>query len=410
MSEQKPVKPVVDAQVGEAERGAEARSVGEAAQARVAVETTRVQAVGASDAKAADVEARKAPAAERPDGPADAPARKPAQTPAAGKGAGKPTKPKRSGKAAQRARAMRVHRIVRWCVQIAFFVLAPSIFSATFNGVKYMATQIGLGQAVEPTSFVALLIAVLGFTVLFGRFFCGYACAFGTLGDAVYLLFTPVRKLLGIPDRPLSGKAQRAGQYVKFAVLAAIVLMCFFGVWAEVSGYSPWTAFAGIVALSVDGIDAAAFIVLGVLVLGMGFVKRFFCQFLCPLGAAFALMPVLPFSAFSRKKACCSQRCGQCCAGCPVSVFPDADSFTAGECISCGKCADVCPIGNAGLLRAKATGELRVGKPPKRILRGNEVWLVLLKAALLLAVLWVAGALGNVPTFTEATGISLPWG
>ncbi len=319
-------------------------------------------------------------------------------------------KPKKSGRAAQRARSMRIHRIVRWCVQLAFFALAPSIFSATFNGVKYVATQVGMGQAVEPTSFVVLLVAVLCFTIVFGRFFCGYACAFGTLGDAVYLLFTPLRKLLGIPDRPLSGKAQRAGQYVKFAVLAAIVLMCFFGVWSEVSGYSPWTAFAGIVALSVDGIDAAAFAVLGVLVLGMGFLKRFFCQFLCPLGAVFALMPVLPFSAFSRKKACCSKRCGHCCAGCPVSVFPDADAFTAGECISCGKCADVCPIGNAGLLRVKATGELRVGKPPKRILRGNEVWLVLLKAALLLAVLWVAGALGNVPAFSEVTGISLPWG
>ncbi len=327
----------------------------------------------------------------------------------AAKGKQQAGKPKISGKAAQRARAMRVHRIMRWCVQIAFFVLAPSIFSAAFNGVKYVATQIGLGQAVSPTAFVVLLVGVLAFTVLFGRFFCGYACAFGTLGDVAYLLFTPLRKLLGIPDRPLSGKAQRAGQYVKFAVLVAVVLMCFFGVWAQVSGYSPWTAFAGIVALSIDGIDAAAFVVLGILVLGMGFVKRFFCQFLCPLGAVFALMPVLPFSAFSRKKACCSKRCGHCCAGCPVSVFPDADAFTAGECISCGKCADVCPIGNAGLLRAKAAGELRVGKPPMRLLRGNEIWLVLLKAALLLAVLWVAGALGNVPTFTEVTGVSLSW-
>ncbi len=381
MSEEKLTSPVAEGQV------AEGRGVDKAAEAAGAVEAAGAAhraGSGASDKAAVGAaEARKA---------------------------ANPAKPKKSGKAAQRARAMRVHRIVRWCVQIAFFALAPSIFSATFNGVKYMATQIGLGQAVEPTSFVVLLVAVLGFTVLFGRFFCGYACAFGTLGDAVYLLFTPVRKLLGVPDRPLSGKVQRAGQYVKFAVLAAIVLMCFFGVWAQVSGYSPWTAFAGIVAFSIEGIDAAAFSVLGVLVLGMAFVKRFFCQFLCPLGAVFALMPVLPFSAFSRKRACCSPRCGHCCAGCPVSVFPDADSFTAGECISCGKCADVCPIGNAGLLRAKATGEERVGKPPKRILRGNEAWLVVLKAVLLVAVLWIAGALGNVPSFTEVTGISLPWG
>ncbi len=383
MSEAKPVKLAADDQLGKAKSGA----------------------VPARDALPRDAQGREGESGVEAAGSARSAAGN-----RSAKGLGGAGKPRKSGKAAQRARSMRIHRIVRWCVQIGFFILAPSIFSAAFNGVKYAATQIGLGQAVSPTAFVVLLVGMLAFTVLFGRFFCGYACAFGTLGDAVYLLFTPLRKLLGVPDRPLSGKVQRAGQYVKFAVLAAIVLMCFFGVWAEVSGYSPWTAFAGIVAFSVDGIDAVAFIVLGALVLGMGFVKRFFCQFLCPLGAAFALMPVLPFSAFSRKKACCSKRCGQCCAGCPVSVFPDADAFTAGECISCGKCADVCPIGNAGLLRAKATGELRVGKPPKRILRGNEVWLVLLRAVLLAGVLWVAGALGNVPTFTEATGVSLPWG
>ena len=319
-------------------------------------------------------------------------------------------KPKKGGKAVQRARAMRIHRIVRWCVQIAFFVLAPSIFSATFNGAKYLATQVGVHQAVEPTSFVVLLVAMLAFTILFGRFFCGYACAFGTLGDAVYLLFTPVRKLLHVPDMPLSGKVQRAGQHVKFGVLAAIALMCFFGVWSEISGYSPWTAFAGIVGGSVEGISAAAFVVLGVLMLGMALVKRFFCQFLCPLGALFALMPVMPFSAFSRKKGCCAKSCGKCCAGCPVSIYPDADAFTAGECIACGKCADVCPIANAGLLRAKATGEERAGKPPKRILRGNEIWLVLLKAALLLVTLWLAGALSGVPTFVEVAGTTLPWG
>jgi ferredoxin-type protein NapH len=319
-------------------------------------------------------------------------------------------KPKKGGKAAQRARAMCIHRIVRWCVQIAFFVLAPSIFSATFNGVKYLATQVGASQAAEPTSFVVLLVAMLAFTILFGRFFCGYACAFGTLGDAVYLLFAPVRKLLNVPDRPLSGKVQRAGQYVKFGVLAAIALMCFFGVWSEISGYSPWTAFAGIVGGSFEGISAAAFVVLGALMLGMALVKRFFCQFLCPLGALFALMPVMSFSAFSRKKGCCAKSCGKCCASCPVSVYPDADSFAAGECIACGKCADVCPIANASLLRAEATGEERAGKPPKRILRGNEICLVLLKAALLVAVLWLAGALSGVPAFTEVTGMALPWG
>ena len=323
--------------------------------------------------------------------------------------ASRKAKPKKGSRAAMRARALRAHRIVRWVVQIAFFVLAPSVFSAVFSGVKYVVGQIGGMQAVEPTSFVVLLCAVLLFTAMFGRFFCGYACAFGTLGDVVYALFTPVRKVLHIVDDPLPQKVRRGMQFVKFGVLVAICVLCFIGVWAAISGCSPWTAFAGIVAGSIDGIDGVAFLVLGVIVAGMAAVKRFFCQFLCPLGAVFALVPVLPFSQFGRRQATCAKRCGKCRAGCPVGIYPDASSFAMGECLSCGKCVDTCPVGNVGMVRQKATGEERPGKPTRLRLRGNETVYVLVKAVLFLGVLWCAGALGFAPSFTEITGIALPW-
>lgn len=316
---------------------------------------------------------------------------------------------KKNAKAAKRARALRVHRIVRWCVQVAFFFAAPSIFSAAFGGVKYVAGQLGLRETIEPTSFVVLLVSVLLFTVVFGRFFCGYVCAFGTLGDATYALLTPIRKALHISDKPLSEKVQRDLQFVKYGILAAICALCFTGVWASISGYSPWTAFAGIVAGSVGGIDIAAFVVLGAIVLGMAFVKRFFCQFLCPLGALFALMPVSPWSQFSRKKSYCGKRCGKCHAGCPVGIYPDADSFAIGECISCGKCSDVCPVGNVGMVKAKTNGDERPGKPPRLLFRGNEIAYTVAKAVAFAAMLWLVGALGFVPSFTEVTGMALPW-
>lgn len=396
------------------------------------------------------------------------------------------SKPKKGSKAAKRARALRVHRVVRWAIQLAFFILAPSIFSAAFNGIKYVAGQIGLMQAVEPTSFVVLLVGVFLFTVVFGRFFCGYACAFGTLGDAVYALFTPVRKVLHIPDFPLPRKVQRGLQFVKFGILAAICALCFTGAWQTISGYSPWTAFAGIVAGSVDGISTVAFVVLGIIVLGMALVKRFFCQFLCPLGAVFALLPVLPVSQFNRCAGLCGKRCGKCQAGCPVGIYPDGQSFAMGECISCGKCADVCPLTNIGMIRivdtaaGVADGSAKVAKASKTagakalagktasgakapvnvkapgaaaasagavmpasskapsaaaasasatvsarikasanavstsvrkkvLLRGNEIGFTLLKAALLLLLLWIVGALGFAPSFVEITGIQLPW-
>lgn len=92
-----------------------------------------------------------------------------------------------------------------------------------------------------------------------------------------------------------------------------------------------------------------------------------------------------------------------------MGIYPDADSFAIGECIACGKCSDVCPVGNVGMVRAKASGEERPGKPPRMLLRGNEIAFSLMKAVLLLALLWVAGALSFAPAFTDATGIALPW-
>lgn len=316
-------------------------------------------------------------------------------------------KPK--SKALGRQRLMRWHRAVRLVVQIAFFIIAPAVFSAAFNGVKYIFTQLSAREAIEPGSFLVLLVAVLAFTAVFGRFFCGYACAFGTLGDVVYALFSPLRKLLHVPSRPLPVAVQRAAQMAKFAVLAGICALCFTGMWSQVSGYSPWTAFAAIIAGSVDGVTLGALCALGTIVLGMAFMERFFCQFLCPLGALFALMPVLPFSAFSRKKARCARNCGLCKKGCPVAVFPDQDAFAAGECIACGRCADGCPLENVALIRAGKLVDDRGREKPRFKVKGTGIVVVLAKALLLLAVFWIAGAIAGVPTFSEITGVDLSW-
>ena len=50
--------------------------------------------------------------------------------------------------------------------------------------------------------------------------------------------------------------------------------------------------------------------------------------------------------AFKISDECIS--CGACADGCPVSCISEgADKYVinADECISCGNCADVCPVG-----------------------------------------------------------------
>ena len=279
--------------------------------------------------------------------------------------------------AAARRDCARVNRGVRLTIQIAFFAFFPAAFSAAENGVKAIFTQIGLMQPVPFSGFVAFLAVLAVYTVMAGRFFCGYACAFGTLGDVLFMLFSPVRKKLHVPARPFPPRVQRALQELKYVVLAAICALCFAGAWDGVSAWSPWTAFASLRAGNLDGVEVAGGVLLALIAVGMLFVERFFCQFLCPLGALLSLLPVLPFSAFRRDRASCLAKCDKCKRACPVAVHPDPDEFPSGECIACGRCADGCPAGNVGLVRSP------------RFLRGTEIVVVVAKAAVFAALCWV---------------------
>lgn len=265
------------------------------------------------------------------------------------------------GAAQERRRRELLHRGLRWAIQIAFLAAFPGVWSAAFTGVRGICQSLGQAQPIQLTSFVALLIVLLVFTCVFGRFFCGFACAFGTLGDMVYALATPLRRLLRLDGKKLPGGARRVLQLLKYVVLVLIAWLCFDGRWGDVSSFSPWTAFAGIRAGSLSGISARALAVLGAIAVGMAFVERFFCQFLCPFGAVFSLLPVLPVSLFRRNRPSCAPRCNRCQDRCPVGVHPDRGDLRSGECIACGRCADGCPMANVSLLRIQTGVDAAAG-------------------------------------------------
>ncbi len=312
------------------------------------------------------------------------------------------------GRAQERRRTELAHRGLRWAIQLVFFAAFPGVWSAAFTGVRNVCQQLGAASPLELSSFVALLLALLAYTSLFGRFFCGYACTFGTFGDVVYAVATPLRHALGLDGKKLPMAVRRAFQLVKYAALAVIAWLCFAGLWSGVSGYSPWGAFAGLRAGSIEGISGVAFVVLALIALGMAFEERFFCQFLCPFGAVFSLLPVLPVSLFRRNRPTCVTRCNRCQDRCSVAIHPDRGDLRGGECIECGRCADGCPVSNVSLVRiekavaerstvadpngggapvAKNPAAPRPGRPaePRFCIRGTEVTLVLLKAGILVA-------------------------
>lgn len=306
--------------------------------------------------------------------------------------------------------------MVRLGIQLTFFAMAPSVFSSCFGGIKYLCTQIGLALPIELTAFMVQLVAILAYTCVCGRFFCGYACAFGTLGDVLFGIGAAVQGKLGHRLPTFPERLVRLLSLLKYVILAAICIACFVGAWPAVSDKSPWAGFASVLALNVDDTNAVALALLAALACLMVLRERAFCQFFCPLGAVFSLMPVLPIAEFVRMREHCARRCGRCHETCPMSIWPDADRLEHGECISCGRCADQCPMANINQLALQkdlslaeqllSHGDVQEDHTPQplrktreawRLLRGTEPWLVLLRAAILLLLCWLLGAVRYLP-------------
>lgn len=268
---------------------------------------------------------------------------------------------------------------LRAAIQLLFFIFIPSIYTAAFNGVKYIFTQLGTGEQIELTSFVTVLIVICAYTIVFGRFFCGFACAFGSLGDAVRAIYTAVCKKLKKKPVTLNEKWANRFSYVKYIVLLLIVCLCFAGVYGKAQGTSPWDVFSMLHAGNFRlGDYIPGLVILVLILIGMCVQERFFCRFLCPMGAVFSLMPVLPVFSLHRDRESCLKGCKACGKRCPSNIgLPSDGSWqVSGDCFQCQKCIDTCPKSNIHCGVKK--------------LKGNEVIFTLIRAAVLLALaLWL---------------------
>ena len=158
--------------------------------------------------------------------------------------------------------------------------------------------------------YVVLLVLVVGLPALSAAgapYFCKYLCPAGTLGGGVPLL-------LGDPMlRSLAGGLFRWKVLVLAVILVASVL-----------------------------------------------IPRFFCRYLCPLGAFYSLFNRFAFFQMRLDESRCVG-CGQCERACPMAVEVTKD-INSPECIRCGRCQAVCPTGAvscglAGVPKSGPSGE-----------------------------------------------------
>lgn len=269
-----------------------------------------------------------------------------------------------------RKKRKKIQKGIRLGIQILFLLVAPAVFTSAFAGAKYIVTQFAAGELVELSAFLKTLLAIGLFTIIFGRFYCGYACAFGTLGDIIFMISSGIQKKIKKKLPKLPETVSHLLKNVKYVVLAGVLFACMFGIYDRFRGSSPWDVFSMLTSLCIPGKEyLIGAILLAFIMIGMAWEERFFCKYLCPMGGIFTLLPILPRSLYRRNRENCFPGCSACERQCPVHLKIDGDSVDSGECIQCNQCLENCPKENI------STG---FGK-----IKGNEIWVILVKAVVL---------------------------
>lgn len=187
-------------------------------------------------------------------------------------------------------------------------------------------------------------VAVMFLTIIAGRWFCGWMCAFGAYNDLIYFISKKIFK----GKFKVNGKVDSILKYVKYVILIFIIIISWTIGSNILESTSPWDVFGQITNISTVLSSLLIGLVLLVLItIGAFFIERFFCRYLCPLGAVFSIISKVGITKINKPKADCG-KCRACTMNCSMGLqLYKADKVKGGDCINCLKCTEVCPRNNA---------------------------------------------------------------
>lgn len=242
-------------------------------------------------------------------------------------------------------RKISTRQIFRHVIQLISFFLFPGLFIMTYSSIKSVVMAIVDGRFSFDTlsGDIAIMVAVIPITILLGRFFCGFICTFGAMGDLLYTL-----SALVLPKHPvINQRVDTALKYVKYGILFLLVVFVWifgatlneeYSLWYIFGIYSNPSAWA-----SLDGWISVGGGLLFLIALVSFFFERFFCRYLCPLGALLAILSKVRFYRIKKSTDRCVG-CNLCNMKCSMGINVSAyEMVKSGECINCSQCMDVCP-------------------------------------------------------------------
>lgn len=203
------------------------------------------------------------------------------------------------------------------------------------------ALQNALGSSNQRAPYYVLGILAL-FCIIFARTICGFLCPVGLGQELLYKIKTPKLK---------KNKVTRILSYLKYVILVVLVFIlpvllhsptfckyiCPAGTFGGGIGLLLHPENADFFAM-LSGLFTWKFALLVAIIVLSIFAYRFFCRFLCPLGALYGLFNRIALLGVKLDPMKCTD-CGLCLTHCKMDISRVGDH----ECIECGDCIAVCP-------------------------------------------------------------------
>ena len=184
----------------------------------------------------------------------------------------------------------------------------------------------------DPLVFI-LWVSVAVTLLFWGRGgFCGWLCPFGALQE----LSNQIARFLKVPQWTLPwGLHERLWpiKYIIFLGLFGVTLVSI-PLAEQLAEVEPFKT-----SIILKFARSWPYVLYAVVVLGIGlFIERFYCRYLCPLGAALAIPARLRMFDWLKRYKECGDPCQTCANECFVQAIHPTGEINPNECLSCLHC------------------------------------------------------------------------